>query len=530
MYKDYLEDVYKDFYGEKEGEKKYQKDFSEKTKEFDILDVDQFLLEEDSIELLKKTVDYMKNNSLDEKKKYLDFNFLIQSDNKELFDEIEHYLQNAVSYYHYLSNDSLGKISFLEIDTIEQILECIEKHSIISIRDIKGFDLKDIIFQKKLFHLLSENVHNKIILIEGTKDELNHFFEFGEDLRENSFPFVLIGREPDVQDVYQDILKITDAEEKFGNDFCLKILDYISETYKKSELSYPNYRNQLCRSLIFNQEIPKIESRKTLDEIFEQLDELVGLDKVKKTLRELVDYMLLRKKSNDLKLDGVNLHMVFLGNPGTGKTTVARMVSEILYNLGYIKQNKLIEVTSKDLVAEYVGQTAIKTMNVVERAMGGVLFVDEAYTLATTNSQNSYNGEAIATLIKAMEDYRDNIVVIFAGYTKEMQDFLDSNSGIISRIGYTFEFDDYTDDELIAIFNGMMKKSGFSVEKDAISVLKNIIKENRNSKNFGNARFVRNVYEKTIIKHATNTKNKKRKSILSTITKEDISYDNVGVL
>ena len=111
-----------------------------------------------------------------------------------------------------------------------------------------------------------------------------------------------------------------------------------------------------------------------------------------------------------------------------------------------------------------------------------------------------------------------------------MQDFLDSNSGIISRIGYTFEFDDYTDDELVEIFNGMMKKSGFKVEEEAISVLKDIIRENRNSKNFGNARFVRNVYEKTIIKHATNTKNKKRKSILSTITKEDICYDNVGVL
>ena len=530
MYKDYLKDVYKDFYGEEEGEKKYKEVVSKKEEEFDEADIEQFLLEEDSIELLKKFIDYIKKYSLKEEQKYLNFNFLIQSDNKELFNEIECYIQNAVSKYHYLSNNSLGKISFLEIDTVDEVLECIEKNTIISIRDIKGLDLKDNVFQKKLFHLLVENMDHKIVIIEGTEDELNHFFEFDSDLRENSFPFVLIGRRPDIQDVYQDILKITNAEEKFENDFCLKILDYISETYNKSELNYPNYRNQLCRSLIFNEEIPKIESEKTLDEIFEQLDELVGLEKVKKTLRELVDYMLLRKKSNDLKLNNINLHMVFLGNPGTGKTTVARMVSEILYNLGYIKQNKLIEVTSKDLVAEYVGQTAVKTMSVVERAMGGVLFVDEAYTLATTNSQNSYNGEAIATLIKAMEDYRDDFVVIFAGYTKEMQDFLDSNSGIISRIGYTFEFDDYTDDELIEIFNGMMKKSGFSVTEEAIDVVRNVIKENRNSKNFGNARFVRNVYEKTIIKHATNTKNKKRKSILSTITKEDVSYDNVGVL
>ena len=159
--------------------------------------------------------------------------------------------------------------------------------------------------------------------------------------------------------------------------------------------------------------------------------------------------------------------MVFLGNPGTGKTTIARMISEILYNLKYVKENKLVEVSVKDLVAEYVGQTAPKTMSVIEKAMNGVLFVDEAYTLATTNSQNSYNGEAIATLIQAMENYRDKLVVIFAGYTKEMRAFLDSNSGITSRIGYTLHFDDYTTEELIEIFLGMTKKAGFEVEEDA---------------------------------------------------------------
>ena len=156
------------------------------------------------------------------------------------------------------------------------------------------------------------------------------------------------------------------------------------------------------------------------------------------------------------------------------------------------------------------------------------MFIDEAYALASKNNQNSYNAEAIATLIKAMEDYRDDLVVIFAGYTKEMQDFLDSNSGIVSRIGYTFEFDDYTEDELVEIFAGMMKKAGFIVEEEAFLELRKIIQENKDTKNFGNARFIRNVYEKTIIKHAANTKNKKRKKILCTITKDDISVENMG--
>ena len=217
--------------------------------------------------------------------------------------------------------------------------------------------------------------------------------------------------------------------------------------------------------------------------------------------------------------------MVFLGNPGTGKTTVARMVASILYDLKYIKQNKLIEVSSKDLVAEYVGQTAVKTMNVVEKAMGGVLFVDEAYALASKNGDNTFNAECIATLIKAMEDYRDNLVVIFAGYTKEMQDFLDSNSGIVSRIGYTLEFEDYTNDELKQIFTGMVKKAGFILEDGAIDEVERLINENRDTKNFGNARFVRNVFEKTVINHAANTKDNKRKKILKTITKKDIKYE-----
>ena len=241
----------------------------------------------------------------------------------------------------------------------------------------------------------------------------------------------------------------------------------------------------------------------------------------------MVDLIGLKNKDDKIKVNDVNLHMVFLGNPGTGKTTVARILSGILYNLGYIKQNKLIEVSSKDLVAEYVGQTAPKTMAVVERAMGGILFIDEAYSLAVKPGGSSYNEEAIATLIKAMEDYRDNLVVIFAGYTKEMNDFLNSNSGIVSRIGYTLEFDDYTDDELIQILEGMAKKNGFKIDEKAIAKVRELIGEYRTSKNFGNARFIRNLYEKSIIKHATNTKDKKKKDILRTITEDDISVEGL---
>lgn len=280
----------------------------------------------------------------------------------------------------------------------------------------------------------------------------------------------------------------------------------------------------MCEYISFNNELPSLETSKTTEEIFSKLEELVGLESVKKSLYELVDLVTLKKKAKDnLKIKDINLHMLFLGNPGTGKTTVARLLAGILYNLKYIKQDKLIEVSSKDLVAEYVGQTAPKTMEVINRARGGILFIDEAYSLAVSNN-NSYNAEAIATLIKAMEDYRDDLVVIFAGYTKEMQDFINSNSGIASRIGYTFTFEDYTNEELKQIFINMIKKSGFNIEDEALLKLDALINENRNTKNFGNARFIRNVYEKTIVLHASNTKKIKNMDKLKLITKEDINY------
>ena len=162
------------------------------------------------------------------------------------------------------------------------------------------------------------------------------------------------------------------------------------------------------------------------------------------------------------------------------------------------------------------------------RDLGGVLFIDEAYSLASKPGQNNtFNEECVATLIQAMENYRNNLVVILAGYSKEMQDFLNTNSGIVSRIGYTMEFEDYTVEELITIFKSMVTKAGFILENKAIDKVKEIIEEYKNTKNFGNARFVRNLYEKTVIKHATNSKDKKGIKKLKTITEDDISVDNL---
>ena len=514
MNKDYFKGMYDDFFGV---EKDNSEDITEVQEEMSSIfeKINKLYITEESKNLLKKIIEYARKYKEGIEDNYIPFNLILETNNDSLKKEIIYILSYSLKYFEYISNKKKS-ISLYDIDDKFD-------DGFISIEDLNGINLEEEKVKKKFYHNLEEYIkeNNKTcILIVGNNIEINNFFLGNESIKNKYFDLKIEEVIKDIQDIYEYIL------EKVSIDDNLKIelLDFISNTYKDIN-NYDEYQNNLIKYISFNKELPKIEEEKSMDEIFKDLNELVGLNKVKKVLYELVDLIKLKEKT-DLNINNLNLHMVFLGNPGTGKTTIARIISNILYNLGYIKENKLVEVSSKDLVGEYVGQTSPKTNAVIEKSLNGVLFIDEAYSLAVKND-NSYNAEAIATLIQAMENYRDKLVVIFAGYTKEMQDFLNSNSGIVSRIGYTLEFDDYTTNELKEIFLGMMKKSGFIVKDDALDYLGEIIDKYRNMKNFGNARFIRNIYEKTIIKHASLVKDKKRKDVLKTITKEDISIDNL---
>ena len=528
--KDYFKDIYKDFFGVEtlpsiEVEKKEEDISSQKGSQEEMTslfeDVNKLYISEESKDMLKKMIEYMRKYNEKIESNYVPYRVLLEVNNKYTKEEVIRILKTSSKYFSYIDNNSDKELSLYSIDKELDL----NKYGFICIDNLGGFNLEELKEQNKFIHTLEEflSIDNKIVtVISGTKEELEGFFLGREEIRNKYFSFKIEGINPDNNDIYNYVLEHTNIDDNMN----IELLDYITKTYNKDS-DYISYQNDLVKYISFNKELPKLEENKTMEEVFASLNELVGLEKVKKVLYELVDVIKLKEKAgNDLKIKDINLHMVFLGNPGTGKTTIARLVSDILYNLKYIKENKLIEVSSKDLVAEYVGQTAPKTMAVIEKAMNGVLFIDEAYTLSSKND-NSYNGEAIATLIQAMENYRDRLVVIFAGYTKEMQDFLDSNSGIVSRIGYTLEFDDYTTDELIEIFKGMVIKNGFVIEEEALDYLREIIDDNRNMKNFGNARFVRNIYEKTVIRHASNVKDKKQKKILKTITKKDINTDNL---
>ena len=522
-----LNSIYDDFFGKNSSLLTKTEEIKADDFNFDdiIKEIDELYLDNESKDVIKKIVNYIKNYNEKIEKMYINFNIIINSDNGEATDKIINIISSVAKKYDYVKGNNIEYRSFYKIEKVEDINDLYKSsNGIIALKDLTAIRMNDSNLNKKIMFTLKENLLNeKITFLTGKKEEVSEFLINDSALDEKYFIYRLNVIDPDVNDVYQESLdKISNVE--VDDKFKIDLLDYITQTFNKREMDYITYRDNLTSYISFNKEIPKLELSKSTDEIFKDLNELVGLEKVKKCLYDLVDLINLKKKTkDDLKISDINLHMVFLGNPGTGKTTVARMVSNILYNLKYISKNKLIEVSSKDLVAEYVGQTAPKTMDVVNNAMGGVLFIDEAYALADKTGDNSYNQEAIATLIKAMEDYRDNLVVIFAGYTKEMQAFLDSNSGIVSRIGYTLEFDDYTNEELKEIFINMVKKAGFTIEDEALVVLDDIITENRNTKNFGNARFVRNVFEKTVLKHASNTKNIKKKEILKKITKKDIT-------
>lgn len=231
-----------------------------------------------------------------------------------------------------------------------------------------------------------------------------------------------------------------------------------------------------------------------------ELNKVIGLENVKRYLRGLSARLNIQEKRrrSGLKTDETQtLHMIFEGNPGTGKTMMARMVANLLYNMGVLKTNKLIETDRSDLVAGYVGQTAIKTRQVIERALDGVLFIDEAYSLAQ-GGENDFGKEAIDTLVKMMDDNRDRLVVILAGYSDNMKHFMSMNPGLNSRFANIIRFPNYSTEQLILIAEKFYVDQGYSLSDDAYAEIKNIFEQAKKNPTFGNGRFVRNVFEKTL--------------------------------
>ena len=270
----------------------------------------------------------------------------------------------------------------------------------------------------------------------------------------------------------------------------------------------------------------------SLEELLADLNSLTGLDKVKEDLNSLINLLRIHKMREERGLPqaSVSLHMVFSGNPGTGKTTVARLLGKIYSKLGVLSKGHLVEVDRSGLVSGYVGQTATKTKKVVESAIGGLLFIDEAYALTANTGSNDFGTEAGNTLLKAMEDNRNDLVVIVAGYTDLMEEFLDSNPGLRSRFNKQIKFDDYTAEELLDIFMGICSKSFFELTDEAKETVKHFFADRVDRKEelpgFANGRDARNYFEKTLTYQANRlaTMVSVTDKDLVTITREDVEH------
>ncbi len=246
------------------------------------------------------------------------------------------------------------------------------------------------------------------------------------------------------------------------------------------------------------------ESEETLEELLDKLNKLIGLSGVKKEVTSLINLLKIMKIRGERGFEtaSVSKHLVFLGNPGTGKTTVARLLSKIYKQLGALEKGQLVEVDRAGLVAGYVGQTALKTKEKIDEAMGGILFIDEAYTLA--KGGNDFGQEAIDTVLKAMEDNRENFVVIVAGYPEPMEQFLESNPGLKSRFNKNIIFEDYSKEELLSIFKVFCKSYKMTLSIEAETVLVNYFEwlEYNKPKNFANGREMRNLFETALSNQA----------------------------
>jgi probable Rubsico expression protein CbbX len=283
-------------------------------------------------------------------------------------------------------------------------------------------------------------------------------------------------------------------------------------------------------------DLQQILAEANIGEVLDQLDcDLVGLAPVKQRIREIAAFLVVSRARQQLGLESASpsLHMCFTGNPGTGKTTVALRMAQILHRLGYVRKGHVVSVTRDDLVGQYIGHTAPKTREVLKRAMGGVLFIDEAYYLYRPENERDYGQEAIEILLQVMENNRDDLVVILAGYKGRMAQFFQSNPGMSSRIAHHIDFPDYSQEELMAIAGKMVADMHYRFDPDAANAMTEYIARRRQQPHFANARSIRNALDRVRLRHAgrvfaqAEAGRQSTADDLSTITEADIRASRV---
>ena len=508
-------------------------------------------------EAIKSIFNYILNYCYDSNIEYIPMNIVMYTEDTELVKKITEIIGEYMWYFVYLNKDMryynksmneilINKSELKDLYLIKKDNKVFNKFGMLTIDNFESIMYANSTDKNIILNILSENIEKNnsrvCTIIYGNKENIKSILSSYPKLNTSLFNIELDIDELSIDEVYQMLIDKIELNQKIDDEVKEKIYNYIKLTYGNSELKNTEYMKVLYNKIILKEyseykgykalsmsleDIPNVYNTRDLPEILSDLNKLVGLDKIKGQINNLISLLKFNKNAN-IDISKFNLHMIFTGNPGTGKTTVARLLSDILFNLGYIRKNKLVEVSAKDLIAEYIGQTSGKTYNVMKSAFGGVLFIDEAYSIIDTDSKGTYASDCISTILKVMEDQRDNIIVIFAGYGKEMERFIKFNPGLQSRIGYKIEFDDYSIDELLQIFLNLLNDNDFKITDEAKEKVKEIIEKSSKIDNFGNARYINKMYQDILISHAKNTEDYKDDKELKLITENDISDDLIA--
>lgn len=465
-------------------------------------------------------------NNIDEIKREL----LNAKNNKEGY---EKYLRNSATIVYIIPDKSIDE--FLKIDDINSLKEILNL-IMQSYSELQAYDenkkpvtSEEFIASYKAIYKQLMSSENIDILTKYAKEALSYYRIALQELDEYDDDSILLAKTFIQEEIktLDDVSNMDDLKEakKYYAATYIRHIENINQV--ADQLTNPEFPIEADEEL--KEEVVS-ESRKVdTDEIISkatnamnELNELIGLDNVKKVFEELIKSIIFREKiKNKVEVPTLNLNMVFKGNPGTGKTTVAHIISKLLCDLGYIKSNKIKECTAKDFIGQYVGQTAPKSSKLIEDNRGGLIFIDEAYVFAGPAQQ--FAQEALAEIMKELET--NKTAFIFAGYSKEMDEFIGLNPGIESRIGYNMDFVDYTEEQLYQMLENKFKKGKYKFDASAKETIMKMIHDAKLSKNFGNGRFIDNLYMKIYLSHVSNVYMSDDLEELVTISTKDVTED-----